>query len=98
MKLQGKNAFAIILIGCGALILLGKLGPLLGWIMSLLVPIALLAFGYLAIKNGKNFIGAVLMILGAIMLFGRLMPLIGLIVAVLLIGYGISMFKNKRTY
>ena len=98
MKLQGKNAFALILIGCGALILLGKLGPVLGWIISLLVPIALLAFGYLAIKNGKNFIGTVLMVLGAIMLFGKLIPLIGLVVAILLIGFGISMFKKKRIY
>ncbi|MBC8080072.1 MAG: hypothetical protein H7X86_06990 [Gorillibacterium sp.] len=98
MKLQGKNAFALILIGCGALILLGKLGPLLGWIMGLLIPIALLVFGYMGIKNGKKFIGSVLMVLGALLLFGKMLPLITLIVAVLLIGYGISMFRKKRIY
>jgi hypothetical protein len=98
MKLQGKNAMALILIGCGVLILLGKLGPILGWVMSLLVPIALLAFGYLGIKNGKNFLGGVLMVLGGLMLFGRMIPLLTIVIAVLLIGWGISTFTNKRIY
>jgi hypothetical protein len=98
MKLQGKNAMALILIGCGVLILLGKLGPILGWVMSLLVPIALLAFGYLGIKNGKSFLGGVLMVLGGLMLFGRMIPLLTIIIAVLLIGWGISTFTKKRIY
>ncbi|WP_058302460.1 LiaF transmembrane domain-containing protein [Gorillibacterium timonense] len=97
MKLQSKNTFALILIACGALILFGKLGPVLGWFMGLLVPIALIGFGYLGIRNGKKLIGGFLVFLGAIILIGKLTPLIGWIVAILLIAYGISVLTKKNS-
>ncbi|MEO3946790.1 hypothetical protein [Gorillibacterium sp. CAU 1737] len=96
MKLQGKNALALILIVCGALILLGKLGPLVGWVVSLIVPIALIAFGYLGIKNGKRLIGGFLVFLGAVILIGKLTPLIGWVIAALLIAFGISILTKKN--
>jgi len=98
MKLQSKNTFALILIACGALILFGKLGPVLGWFTSLLVPIALIGFGYLGIKNGRKLIGGILLFLGAFILIGRLTPLIGWIVAILLIACGISVLAKKQSY
>ncbi|WP_040952854.1 LiaF transmembrane domain-containing protein [Gorillibacterium massiliense] len=98
MKLQGKNMLALILIACGALILLGKTGMVFGWLIGLIVPIALIAFGYLGIRNGKKFIGTVLIVIGAVLLLGKLSGLIGIAIAVALILYGASMLRKKNVY
>jgi lia operon protein LiaI len=98
MKLQSKNTLALILIACGALILFGKFGLMFGWLASLIVPLVLIGFGYLGLKNGRTLIGGILVFFGAIMLVGRLTPLIGWIVAILLIGYGLSLLTKKKSY
>jgi hypothetical protein len=98
MKLQGKNAFALILILCGGLILLGKFHFVFGWLTGLIVPIALIFFGYIGLRNGKKFIGGVLIFIGAIFLLGKLSGLIGLAIAIGLIVYGVSLLTKKKVY
>lgn len=98
MKLYGKNAMALILIGCGALILIGKFGWAFGHLIGFLVPIVLIALGVLGWSNGRKFIGGVLVFLGAITLLGKLSGLIGLVAGILMIGYGVSTLTRKRSY
>jgi lia operon protein LiaI len=98
LKLNGKNGFALVLIACGALILLNRIGWGLGHLMGLIVPAAMLIFGYIGLKNGKKWIGGILMFLGAIILFGKLSGFIGLIIAIGLIAYGVSALKKSSAY
>lgn len=98
MKLTGKPAFAAILIGCGALILLGKFGWMFGHLMSLIVPIAMLIFGYIGLVNGRKFIGGILMFFGIVCLLGKLSGLIGLLVGIAMIGVGVSLLKRRSVY
>jgi predicted membrane protein len=98
MELNRKSGFALFLIGCGALMVLDKIGFGLGHLFSLILPLAMLIFGYIGFRGGKKILGGILMILGSIILFGKLSGLIGLILAVALIGFGISMLKKKRAY
>jgi lia operon protein LiaI len=98
MKPGGKSALAIILIGCGALILLDKIGWGLGHLMGLIIPLAMLAFGYIGWANGRKWIGGILMFLGAIILLGKISGLIGLIAAITMIWWGVTMLKRRRAY
>jgi hypothetical protein len=97
MELNRKSGFAIFLIGCGALMLLDKIGFGVGHLFSLIIPLAMLVFGYIGFQGGKRIFGGILMGLGAIILFGKLSGLIGLILAIAMVGFGISMLK-KRAY
>jgi len=97
MKLNGKSGFALFLIGCGALILLGKLGGVIGGLMSFLFPLALAALGYYGIKHGRSFIGWILLIIGCFGLMVKLSGLIGLLIAIAFVFYGISLLRNTNS-
>jgi len=97
MKRSGNTGFAILLIGCGALILLDKIGLGLGSLMSYIIPIAMVLLGWMSVQRGSRFFGWVLMVVGAIILLGKFSGLIGLIVAIGLIGYGVTMLKRSST-
>lgn len=99
MRMNGKKAFAIMLIALGALIILNKtgfiFGHLFGTIMGYLFPIALVLLGYLGIKNGRNLLGWILMIVGGLILFAKLSWLIGILIAIGLIIYGWNMLTRR---
>ncbi|RKN65489.1 LiaF transmembrane domain-containing protein [Paenibacillus ginsengarvi] len=97
MKLNGKSGLAILLIGCGALILLGKIGLGLGFLMSYLFPIALLGLGYYGIRNGSKFFGWVIFVVGLIALLGKFSTLFAIIFAVGLIYFGFTILKKKQS-
>jgi lia operon protein LiaI len=95
MELNRKSGFAIFLIGCGALMVLDKIGFGLGHLFSLIIPLAMLIFGYIGFQGGRKFFGGVLMFFGVVFLLGKLTGLIGLLIAIGLIIYGVSMLKKK---
>lgn len=97
MKRNGGSGFAILLIGCGAIILLGSLGFGLGHLMGYIIPLAMVLLGWVGVQRGSKFFGWLLMVVGAIILLGKFSGLIGLIVAVGMIGYGVSMLRKRRT-
>ncbi|MFD0867992.1 Uncharacterised protein [Chlamydia abortus] len=99
MKLDGKSGFAILLIGCGALILLNKIGFHMGGLMGYLIPIAMIALGYFGIQSGRKILGGIVLLLGILILIGKFSWLIGLIIAFAMIAYGASMLKGTgRSY
>jgi lia operon protein LiaI len=98
MELNRKSGFAIFLIGCGALMVLDKIGFGLGHLFSYIIPLAMLIFGYIGFQGGKKIFGGALMLIGAMILFGKLSGLLGLVLAIVLIVYGVSMLKRKRAY
>lgn len=100
MKLNGKGGFALLLIGCGALILLNIFGISLGGLMGYLIPIAMIVLGYLGFQSGNRLVGGAIFLLGAILLIGKLSWLIGLVIAIAMIAYGVTMFKktDSRPY
>jgi lia operon protein LiaI len=98
MELNRKSGFALFLIGCGALMVLDKIGFGLGHLFSYIIPLAMLIFGYIGFQGGKKIFGGALMLIGAMILFGKLSGLFGLVLAIILIVYGVSMLKRKRAY
>lgn len=96
MKLNGNSGLALLLIGCGALILLGKFGLGLGYLMSFLFPIALLGLGYIGIRNGSRFFGWVIFVIGLIALIGKFSGLFAILFAAGLIIFGVSLLKKKQ--
>lgn len=100
MRLNGNSTFALLLIGCGALIVLKMFGFSLGGLMGYLIPIAMILLGYVGFQNGRKLLGGVIFLLGAMLLIGKLTWFIGLIVAVAMIAYGVSMISkmNSRPY
>ena len=64
MELNRKSGFALFLIGCGALMVLDKIGFGLGHLFSYIIPLAMLIFGYIGFKGGKRLFGGGLMLLG----------------------------------
>ena len=99
MRNSKGNGLSILLIALGVLMLLGVFGPLLGWVTSLILPIAMVALGYYGIRKGNAFFGWLFMIIGVIALIGKLSWLIGPILGAALIVYGVSRFKgNNRRY
>ena len=97
MKLNGKSGLAILLIGCGALILLAKIGFGMGHLMSYLFPFALLGLGYYGIRRGSRFFGWAIFVVGLLALMGKFSWLIGIIFAVGLIFFGIKLLKKNRS-
>ncbi|MBO9608608.1 MAG: hypothetical protein J7639_21830 [Paenibacillaceae bacterium] len=95
MKLNKGTGFALLLIAFGALMLLSKIGIHFGGLFAYIIPIALIGFGYIGVKNGKSLIGWVLIVLGAVLLLGKLSSLIGIAIAIGLIVFGFSMLRNK---
>ena len=100
MGMNGNRAFAFLLIGLGALILLSKagfvFGHIFGALMGYLFPVAMIFLGYLGIKNGNRWIGWTIAIIGLVILLGKLSWLIGFVIAVGFIVYGVSLLR-KRT-
>lgn len=96
MKMNGKYGFAILLIAFGTLILIGKLGFVFGSLLGYLVPIAMVALGYIGIKNGSRFFGWVILIIGLIALMGKFAGVIGFIIAAGLIIYGFSLLRQPK--
>lgn len=95
MRGKGNAGFAILLIVCGALILLGKFnfGPMVGY----LIPVAMVALGYYSVRSGSKFVGWVILTIGVIALLSKFSWLIGIVIAVGLIGYGVSMLSKNRS-
>lgn len=96
MKVTGNSGLALLLIGCGGLILLSKLGFIVHGIIGFLFPLALAALGYYGIKRGRTFIGWVLLLIGTIGLLTKLSGFIALVIAAGFIYYGITLLKNKN--
>jgi hypothetical protein len=90
------NGWAIVLIVLGALMLFGKLTPLLGHLMGYLIPVLMVALGYYGIKRGNVTLGWIVLIIGIVSLMGKLAWMIGPIIAIGLIIFGISMLSNNR--
>jgi lia operon protein LiaI len=97
MKMNGNTGFAILLIACGALIMLGKFGFGFGPLMGYLIPLALVLFGWYSVKRGSKFVGWGMLILGLVILMSKLTGLIGLIIAIGMIAYGVTMLKKNNT-
>ncbi|MDB5055303.1 MAG: hypothetical protein JWM44_3353 [Bacilli bacterium] len=98
MEINRKSGFALFLIGCGALMVLDRIGFGIGHLFGLIIPIAMLIFGYIGFQGGKRLIGGGVMLLGAVILFGKLAGLIGIILAIALIVIGVSMLKKNKAY
>lgn len=96
MRNSNGNGIGILLIALGALVLLGVLGPLLGWLFSLLIPVAMIALGYYGIRRGNTFFGWIVLVIGVLSLLGKLSWIIGPILGIVLIVYGVSRLKNGR--
>lgn len=100
MKMNRNGGFALLLIACGALILMHKVGFHFGYafhhIMEYVFPAAMVVLGYIGVKNGR-FFGWLLLAIGGIVLLGKLSWLIGVVIAVGMIGYGISLLRNRKT-
>lgn len=96
MRMNKGNGWAIVLIAIGALMLFGKLTPLLGHLMGYLIPILMIALGYYGVKRGNVTLGWIVLIIGILSLIGKLSWLVGPIIAVGLIIFGISMLSNNR--
>lgn len=97
MRKSKGNGIGILLIALGALVLLGVLGPLLGWLFSLLIPVAMIALGYYGIRRGNTFFGWIVLGIGVLSLIGKLSWIIGPILGIVLIVYGVSRFKGGKS-
>ncbi|MCD1259928.1 hypothetical protein B5M42_013915 [Paenibacillus athensensis] len=96
MAVNGKSGLALLLIAMGVVIGLNQLGLHLH-VMGILVPLALIGFGYLGIRNGRK-IGWVLFGFGGLILAIKLSGLIGILIAVAMIAYGVSILKQQRSH
>ena len=97
MRLTGNTGFALLLIGCGLLIVLSFFGFGLDSLMGLIVPAAIAFLGYIGIKNGRHIIGWILLIAGIVGLLSKLSGLIGFLAALGLIVYGFSLLKRRKS-
>lgn len=99
MRYSKEKNLAIILIAIGALLLLGKFIPFLGFIsgtiMSYLIPVIMIAIGYYGIKRGNALFGYIILIIGVLYLLSKLAWLIGPLLAIGLIIFGISMLRGR---
>lgn len=96
MNPSGKNGLALLLIVCGGLILLSKLGFMVHGLMGILFPLALSWLGYYSIKRGRTVIGWILLVVGVLALLSKLSGLVALFIAVGFIYYGMTLLSNKN--
>ncbi|MGF7046207.1 putative membrane protein [Paenibacillus sp. DS2015] len=96
MQTKRGNGLAVVLIFIGALMLMGLFGPLLGRLFGLLFPILMIALGYYGIRRGKVVIGWIILAIGLMALISKLAWFIGPLLGIILLVYGISLFKKKR--
>jgi hypothetical protein len=87
---QGKKLAALLLIAFGALVILGKLGIGLGWLMGLLIPVLVVLLGVAAWHNGNRTVGGIIAVIGGFMLLGKLSGLLVWIAAVAAVLVGVS--------
>lgn len=97
MKNSGSKGLAIVLIGLGALILLGKLTPFLGSLFGMVIAVAMIALGYYGIRRGNAFFGWIVLGLGVLFLIAKLAWLIVPVLGIGLILFGISVFSRRRS-
>ncbi|TFE19514.1 LiaF transmembrane domain-containing protein [Cohnella luojiensis] len=94
--MRSGNGLALLLIGFGGLIILGKLGFGLGFLFGLLIPILIILLGIVAWKNGNRLLGGVIAVVGGFILLGKLSFLFVWAAAIALIVFGISMLGRKN--
>jgi predicted membrane protein len=95
--MTGKRGLALLLIACGGLILLSKLGFVMHGLMGFLFPLALAVLGYYGIKRGRSVIGWVLLLIGTLTLLAKFSGFVALAIAAGFIYYGYTLLKNKNT-
>ena len=93
--MQSGKGLAILLIGFGGLIILGKLGIGLGFFFGLLIPILIFLLGVMAWNNGSRLLGGILGVIGGIMLLGQLSHLFVWVAAIALVIFGASMLRRN---
>ncbi|WP_174887618.1 LiaF transmembrane domain-containing protein [Cohnella herbarum] len=94
--MKSGNGLALLLIGFGGLIILGKLGFGLGWLFGLLIPILIILLGVMAWNNGNRLLGGIIAVVGGFVLLGKLSFLFVWIAAIALIVFGVSMLGRKN--
>jgi hypothetical protein len=95
--LRSGNGLAMLLIGFGGLIILGKLGFGLGFLFGLLIPILIILLGAMAWRNGSRLVGGVIVVVGGFMLLGKLSFLFVWAAAIALVVFGVSMLRSKNS-
>jgi lia operon protein LiaI len=95
MKWNRNVWLAVLLIGIGVLILLGRLGLPVGNVTEIIIPLAMVGLGWYGIKHGRSTIGWIVLIIGLIALLGALSGLLALIFPIVLILIGWSLLKNR---
>lgn len=93
--MRNGNGLALILIGFGGIIILGKLGIGLGFFLGLVIPILVLLLGVMAWNNGNRTLGGIIGFIGVIMLLGQLSHLFVWVAAIALIAFGVSMLRRN---
>ncbi|WEK55152.1 MAG: hypothetical protein P0Y55_03555 [Candidatus Cohnella colombiensis] len=93
--MNNKNGLAVVLIGLGGLIILGKFGFGLGTLFGLIVPILVILLGGVAWRNGNKLLGGIIAVIGGIILLGKLSFLFVWIAAIALIVFGLSMLRGQ---
>lgn len=94
--MKSGNGLALLLIGFGGLIILGKLGFGLGFLFGLLIPILIILLGIVAWNNGNRLLGGVIAVVGGFILLGKLSFLFVWAAAIALIVFGLSMIGRKN--
>ncbi|QHW33138.1 hypothetical protein GZH47_21680 [Paenibacillus rhizovicinus] len=94
--MNGKNALGAVLVVFGGLMVMKFLGIHLGWIVGLLMPFILIGLGVVGVRNDSKVIGSILIVVGGLMLLPKLFGLFSLLLAIVLIVWGVAMFKGKR--
>jgi hypothetical protein len=95
--MRSGNGLALLLIGFGGLIILGKLGLGLGFLFGLLIPILIILLGAMAWRNGSRLVGGVIVVVGGFMLLGKLSFLFVWAAAIALVIFGVSMLRSKNS-
>lgn len=88
--MQGKKLAALLLIALGTLVILGKLGIGLGFIIGLLIPVLVILLGIAAWHNGNRTLGGIIVVIGGFMLLGKLSGLLVWVAAIAAVLVGIS--------
>lgn len=72
---------------------------MLGFMISLLLPIIVLGFGIYGWARGKKLIGGILILFGALMLASKMTAYLGIVIAAIFIYLGVStLLKQRKVY